>query len=99
MELTIQLDTELITENTVLMIIEQGSDAEKWAGHFGTRFRNDTIYIRSYFPERDWTQAYPVPEIAVPYLTHFNLGHGHHFWDQGKKMLVSGKKYNFLSDF
>lgn len=93
------IDSDLITNDTDLVVVQEGHDVEKWGGHFGTRFKNDSIYFTSYSKNNDWISQYKTnfPNGSpLPYLTNYNLGHGTHFHHKGKKII---KNYDYMSDF
>lgn len=98
MELKLKLDTELVTSETIVSIIEEGHDVEKFGGHYGTRFKKDSLFVVGYNKDNDWIARYKTnfPKgVPLPYLSFHNLGHGNTFYLKGKPVK---KPYNFLSD-
>lgn len=59
------------------MITETGKDLEKWAGHFGTRFKNEQLLLSSYVQEMDLSAMVRKKGVGVlPYHSYFNAGQG-----------------------
>jgi hypothetical protein len=80
------------------MIIEEGQDCEKWSGNFGSKFKNDQLFITKYSKENDWIAKIKsnfYNGVSLPYVNYYNMGHGYGFYIMGSMLK---KSYDFISD-
>lgn len=71
---------------------------EKWAGHYGPRFKGEVVYVLIYEKERHWVSKIPVNQIKIgtPYKSFCNTGAGQYFHYSGESLQ---QNYSFLADF
>lgn len=83
-----------------LRILEEGKDAEVWAGHYGARFKGEEVGLVLDGGESDWVKRIGVKAVGLGqkgnYTTFFNMGEGDRFYSMGDKKQSS---YDCLQDY
>lgn len=81
-----------------MRILEEGKDSEHWAGHYGSRFKGETVALILSKEQTKWITSIPLSPTSLKskYNTFFNKGEGDHFYFFGKKQ---SPNYSSLTDF
>lgn len=83
-----EIDCGIIDENVCVRVLEMGNDVEYWAGHYGTRFKGETVALIVKDGPKNWIAGVEVRAVMLEssFTTFFNKGEGQRWYNIGTPM-------------